>query len=228
MFQEDPNLAIRPDYTLEEHQAAHQHLVDEGLTDDQAAWSLAALWTLTNNRDKEHWNLRQERLQQIKAREAEEAEELQHLCKEEEEAARQDDRKKNKTKYAPLLKAGDYCELHYFTNRDLEDTKSASLIVEPDAMVMLPSADGLHSWIPAVAVKDSKAAPVVKDECLSWEEFNEATPRMLASMRLHDWTKEQIDMHVKFWSTLQGHRWHHAPDQLKQKALLLYQSQQCH
>ncbi|KAG1882129.1 hypothetical protein F4604DRAFT_1577791 [Suillus subluteus] len=206
MFQEDLNLAIRPDYTLEEHQAARQHLVDEGLTDDQAARLLAALWTLTNNRDKERWNLRQERLQQIKAREAEEAEELQHLHEEEEEAARRDNRKKNKTKYAPLvrrkvpldptilpaqyatrkLKAGDYCKLHYFTNRGLEDAKSASSIAEPDAMVMLPSADGLHLWIPAVAVKDPKAAPVVKDECLSWEEFNKAAPRMLASMRLHD------------------------------------------
>ncbi|KAG1851943.1 hypothetical protein F4604DRAFT_1592226 [Suillus subluteus] len=222
MFQEDPNLAIRPDYTLEEHQAARQHLVDEGLTDDQAAWSLAALWTLTNNGDKECWNLRQECLQQIKAREAEEAEELQRLHEEEEEAAHRDDRKKNKMKYAPLLKAGDYCELHYFTNRGLEDAKSASLIVEPDTMVMLPSADGLHLWIPAVAVKDPKAAPVVKDECLSWEEFNEAAPCMLASMRLHDWLEERINMHVKFWYTLQGHRWRHAPDQLKQKALLLY------
>ncbi|KAG1848707.1 hypothetical protein DFJ58DRAFT_662785 [Suillus subalutaceus] len=203
MFQEDPNLAIRPDYTLEEHQAACQHLVDEGLTDDQAAWSLAALWTLTNNGDKERWNLRQEHIQQMKAREAKEAEELQ-------QAVRRDDRKKNKTKYAPLvhrkvpsdptilpaqyttrkLKAGDYCEPHYFTNRGLEDVKSASLIAEPDAMVMLPSADSLHSWIPAVAVKDPKAVLVIKDECLSWEEFNNAAPHMLASMRLHDWLKE--------------------------------------
>jgi hypothetical protein len=33
-------------------------------------------------------------------------------------------------------------------------------------------------------------------------------------------------MHIHFWSALQTHRWHHAPDPLKQRALLLYQSQQ--
>jgi hypothetical protein len=31
---EDPNEAERPDYTTEEHQAARQQLVDEGLTED--------------------------------------------------------------------------------------------------------------------------------------------------------------------------------------------------
>ncbi|OJA19457.1 hypothetical protein AZE42_05675 [Rhizopogon vesiculosus] len=34
-------------------------------------------------------------------------------------------------------------------------------------------------------------------------------------------------MFVTFWSALQMHRWHHAPDPLKQQALLLYQAQQC-
>jgi hypothetical protein len=63
MALEDPNLAIRPDFTLEEHQLKCQQLIDAGLTDDQAANSLAALWTVTNNADKEHWNLRQQHLQ---------------------------------------------------------------------------------------------------------------------------------------------------------------------
>jgi hypothetical protein len=93
-------------------------------------------------------------------------------------------------------------------------------------MVMLTAADSLHSWVPAVVIKDPKAAPVVKDENLSWEEFNEAAPRMITMMRMHDWPTNQVDMHIQFWSALQVHRWHHSPDQLKQKALLLYQSQQ--
>ncbi|KAG2036444.1 hypothetical protein BDR03DRAFT_833146, partial [Suillus americanus] len=54
------------------------------------------------------------------------------------------------------LKAGDYCELHYFTNRGLEDAKSSNLLAELDALVMLPSADRLHSWVPAATVKDPK------------------------------------------------------------------------
>jgi hypothetical protein len=41
---------------------------------------------------------------------------------------------------------------------------------------MLPSSDGIHSWVPAVAVKDPKAVLVTKDEHLFWEEFNEVAP----------------------------------------------------
>ncbi|KAG1764340.1 hypothetical protein EDD22DRAFT_776128, partial [Suillus occidentalis] len=117
-------------------------------------------------------------------------------------------------------------ELHYFTNRGLEDAQLATLVAEPDAMVMLPSSEGIHSWIPAAAVKDPKAMPVVKDEHLSWEEFNEAAPRMVTSMRQFDWPEERVEMHIQFWYALQAHRWRHSPDLLKQRALLLYQSQQ--
>jgi hypothetical protein len=136
MLQEDPNLAVRLDLTLQEYQLLHQELINEGFTDDQAACSLAALWTLTNNADKEHWNLRQECLREAREREDKEEEQCQQVRREEEEAAHLEDRKKNKNKYAPLvcgkapsdptilpaqyttqkLKAGDYCELHYFMN----------------------------------------------------------------------------------------------------------------
>jgi hypothetical protein len=246
MLQENPNLAVQPDFTLQEHQLAHQQLVDGGFMDDQAARSLAVLWTLANNADKERWNLRQERLQEAREREEEEEEQRQQLRREEAEAARLEDRKKNKNKYAPLvrgkapsdptillaqyttrkLKAGDYCEFHYFTNKGLEDAQLATLVAEPDAMVMLPSSEGIHSWIPAAAVKDPKATPVIKDKHLSWEEFNEAAPRMVTSMRQYDWPEERVEMHIQFWYALQAHRWRHSPDLLKKRALLLYQSQQ--
>ncbi|KAG1898296.1 uncharacterized protein F5891DRAFT_955796 [Suillus fuscotomentosus] len=223
---EDPILAVRPDFTSQEHEASWRQLVEEGLSNENAARALAALWTLANNAEKDCWALRQQHMIEARQREEDKEEEHQQQCKEEEEAAHLEERKKNKTKYAPIMKSGDYCELHYFTNRGLEDAKLSNLIAELEAMVMLPAADGLHSWIPAVAVKDPKAAPVVKDENLSWEEFNEATPRMITMMQLYDWPDDQTDMHIQFWSALQTHRWRHSPDQLKQRALLLYQSQQ--
>ncbi|KAG2147963.1 hypothetical protein DEU56DRAFT_730301, partial [Suillus clintonianus] len=99
-------------------------------------------------------------------------------------------------------------------------------IAEPDALVMLPSNDRIHSWIPADAIKDPKAAVVTKDENLTWEEFNEAAPRMINFMKMHNWPNERVTMHIQFWLALQTHRWHHASDHLKQQALLLYQSQQ--
>ncbi|KAG1801126.1 uncharacterized protein BJ212DRAFT_87039 [Suillus subaureus] len=165
MLQENPNLAVQPDFTLQEHQLARQQLVDGGFTDDQVACSLAVLWTLANNADKERWNLRQECLQEAREREEEEEEQCQQVCQEEAEAVHLEDRKKNKmAQYTTQkLKAGDY-------------------LAEPDTMVMLPSSEGLHSWIPAAAVKDPKAAPIVRDEHLSWEEFNEAAPHMVTSM----------------------------------------------
>ncbi|KAG1734828.1 hypothetical protein EDB19DRAFT_1896390 [Suillus lakei] len=142
MLLEDPNLAMRPDFTLPEHEATHQQLINDGLMDDQAA--------------------RQQHLCKMRQRE-----------EEEEDAARLEERKKNKNKYMPVvrgkvpsdptilplqyamrkMKSGDYCKLHYFTNH-----------------IRMDSIPGY----PAAAVKDPKAAPIVKDENLTWEEFNEA------------------------------------------------------
>ncbi|KAG1786892.1 uncharacterized protein HD556DRAFT_1434563 [Suillus plorans] len=201
---EDPNEAIRPNFASEEYHDARQQLIEDGITAEQATRSLAALWTINNNADKEHWALKQRQERLARQREEDEEEERLQQLKDEQEAARLEERKKNKNKYAPLvrgkvpsdptilpaqyatrkLKAGDYCELHYFTNNGLDEAKASSLIAEPDALVMLPSADGLHSWVPAAAVKDPKAAPVVKDEKLTWEEFNEAAPRMISMMKL--------------------------------------------
>ncbi|KAG2060457.1 hypothetical protein BDR06DRAFT_871756, partial [Suillus hirtellus] len=202
MPSEDPNEAIRPDFASDEYQEARQQLVEDGITAEQAARSLAALWTINNNTDKEHWAIKQRQARLARQREEDEEEERLQQRREEQEAARLEERKKNKNKYALLvhgkvpsdptilpaqyathkLKAGDYCELHYFTNRGLDEAKASNLIAELDALVMIPSVDGLHLWVLAAAVKDPKAAPVVKDENLTWEEFNEAAPRMISMM----------------------------------------------
>ncbi|KAG0707219.1 hypothetical protein DFH29DRAFT_871789 [Suillus ampliporus] len=221
---------VRPDYALEEFQEERQQLIVEGLTEAQAIRTLTALWQVNNNAEKARWATRLER---------------QDL-RDEEEATCLEDRKKNKNKYAPLkrtkvptnptilpaqyairrLKAGDYCELYYFTNKGLDNAMASALIAEPDALVMLPAMDGIHSWVPAAAVKDPKAPPVTKDEHLTWEEFNEAAPHIVMFMKMHDWPDDRVNMHIKFWMAIQAHRWRHSPDLLQQKALLLYQSQQ--
>lgn len=116
--------------------------------------------------------------------------------------------------------------MHYFTNKGLNDANKSAQIAESDELVMLPSADGIHSWVPADAVKDPKASPVMKDENLKWEEFNKAAAHIINYMRTHNWPVEQVNMLIQFWSALQQHRWRHASDLLKQHALLLYQLQQ--
>ncbi|KAG1742889.1 hypothetical protein EDB19DRAFT_1633627 [Suillus lakei] len=230
MFQEDPNEDVRPDFTTEEHEPARQQLINDGLTEEQAACSLVSLWNITNNTTKDCWALKQQRLRAICLHEDKDAEQCLQLLRDKEDAARLEERKKNKNKYEPLrhnkLKAGEFCEMHYFTNKGLDDAKTAVLVADPDALVMLPSANGIHTCVLAAAVKDPKASAIVRDENLTWEEFNEAAPHMINMMKVYDWPEDRVDMHIQFWLALQSHHWHHANDHLKQCALLLYQLQQ--
>ncbi|KAG1725658.1 hypothetical protein EDB19DRAFT_1643919 [Suillus lakei] len=221
----DPNDAVRPNYTLEEFQEERQQLIGEGLTEEQAIQSLTALWNVNNNAERACWAARLERLEEARQQAEEDDTQRRQDLKDEEEAARLEDRKKNKNKYAPL-KPSDYCELHYFTNKGLDEAMASTLVAEPDALVMLPASDGIHSWVPAAAVKDPKAAPITKDEHLSWEEFNEAAPCIVVFMKMHDWPDDRVNMHIQFWMAMQAHHWRHSPDPLQQRALLLYQSQQ--
>lgn len=70
---ENPNEAVRPDFTTEEHGEAHQQVVGEGLTEDQATHLFVSLWTLTNNANKVHWAMEREWMREL------------HQCKEEKE-----------------------------------------------------------------------------------------------------------------------------------------------
>jgi hypothetical protein len=49
------------------------------------------------------------------------------------------------------MKSGEYCELFYFTNSGLEEASRATFTADEDALIMLPTSDGLHKWIPAGA-----------------------------------------------------------------------------
>ncbi|KAG2338135.1 hypothetical protein BDR05DRAFT_952128 [Suillus weaverae] len=149
----DLNNVIRPDYMLGEIHEGQQQLIDEGLTEAQAIQFLTMLWNVNNNTEKAHWRAEEDDIQR------------QQDLKDKEEAVHLEDRKKNKNKYAPFkyikvpsnptilpaqyairrLKAGDYCKLHYFTNKGLDDTTAAALVAKPNALVMLPAMDGIHS-----------------------------------------------------------------------------------
>jgi hypothetical protein len=75
----------------------------------------------------------------------------------------------------------------------------------------MTSVNGSHKWIPAGAVHDPKAH-ILKDEDLTWKQFNEAVPHMIGSMKENDWPEDRVDMHVAFWSALQNYHWHHTFD----------------
>ncbi|KAG1848033.1 hypothetical protein F4604DRAFT_1687895 [Suillus subluteus] len=113
------------------------------------------------------------------------------------------------------LKAGDYCELYYFTNKGLNEAKKNLLSTEPQGMILLPGAYGQQTWVNVDETCDSKTI-VTKDKNLTWEELNEATPCMITAMQQHEWPEDHVNMHISFWTALQNHCWHHTSDILKQ------------
>jgi hypothetical protein len=239
-----------PDFTTGEYEDARARLINKGIANDVlAAEALETIWTLNNDAAKDAWADQEEaamrQAQEVQRVAAEQEQERQQELEVEQAAARKEEQKKNKSKFVPVatskipitpvvipsnyavrkLKAGEYCELYYFTNRGLNEAKKNLLSTEPQGMILLPSSDGLQTWVNADETRDSKAV-VTKDENLTWEDFNEAAPRMILAMKQQDWPEDRINMHISFWTALQNHCWRHAFDTLKQRALLLYQSQQ--
>ncbi|KIO07514.1 hypothetical protein M404DRAFT_24013 [Pisolithus tinctorius Marx 270] len=245
---ENPNLALQPDFTTEEYQEARLHLINDVVNDQQAANILASLWVLNNNKDKLNWQARKEREAQRVQDEAEQAEEerveLQRRRLEEAETARAEERKKNRVKHAPIrkvgvpsgpvdipspyttrkLKKGEYCELYFFTNLGLAEAESLNPSVDDEALMLLKANNGQHVWVPASTTRDKSS--VIKDEDLTWEQFGEATVRLISAMKENDWEEERVEMHIDFWTAIEAHPWRRSPRTHLKKALLLYQSQQ--
>ncbi|KAG2088847.1 uncharacterized protein F5147DRAFT_587454 [Suillus discolor] len=214
---DNPNDAVLPDFRTADHTTARARLVANSVGNDaQAAELLATLWTLNNNTARELWA---EQIEEA-ARDAKE-----QTIADEQEAAHKEEQKKNKSKFVPKLKAGEYCELYYFTNKGLKDAKKSLLATESPGLTLTTNTDGQQTWINSDETRDPKAV-ITKDENLSWEHFNEAAPCMITAMKQHEWPEDRVDMHIKFWTALQNHRWRHTFDTLKQRALLFYQSQQ--
>jgi hypothetical protein len=170
---EDPNAAILPDFEADEYVQARAQIINDVIDNQQAAQILANLWHIQNDADKHCWADRiQEEAQAAEEarRQATEGENQRHQAQlVEQEAAVSEERKKNKSKYVPIrnadipsnpvilpcqyaiqkMKSGDYCELFYFTNNSLEEASRNMFTADEDALIMLPTMDGLHKWIPA-------------------------------------------------------------------------------
>ncbi|KAG0708595.1 hypothetical protein DFH29DRAFT_768701, partial [Suillus ampliporus] len=203
---DNPNNAIRPDFTTGEYTNARARLIDKGIADNAlAAEALDTIWTLNNEAAKDTWAEQEEdeqrQAQEARRHAAELDQERQRALEDELTAARKEELKKNKAKFVPVsnakiptipvvipssyavrkLKVGEYCELYYFTNRGLNKAKKNLLSTEPQGMILLPRTDGQQIWVNADETRDSKAI-ITKDENLSWEDFNEAAPRIIVAM----------------------------------------------
>ncbi|KAI6020588.1 hypothetical protein EDC04DRAFT_2575922 [Pisolithus marmoratus] len=225
---EDPNLAIRPDFTSEEFLDACLQLTNDIVDDEQATRLLRSLWDVQHAKDVQRWDAwKDEEAQEARDLAKQAAEELaQQQCRlwDEEEAMLVEERKKNKAKYAPIPDKGEYCELYFFTNAGLAEVESFNTSIDDEALTLLKTDNGHHVWVPASNTRDKSA--IIKDEDLSWEQFSKASIRILGAMKEHDWQQDRIDMHVKFWTALEVHPWRRSTHNHFKSALCLYQSQQ--
>ncbi|KAH7902873.1 hypothetical protein BJ138DRAFT_1131572 [Hygrophoropsis aurantiaca] len=113
---EDPNLENQPDFNLAEFAPDRLLLVAEGLTDDQAANALGAVWRMENNKAKAQWarqiadDAEEERLAEERRRGQAEHEDVDAITaaaqaqfkleqEQEKEEARKEDKKRNRIKY---------------------------------------------------------------------------------------------------------------------------------
>ncbi|KAI6094522.1 hypothetical protein F5141DRAFT_1238127 [Pisolithus sp. B1] len=224
MQMEDPNLAIRPDFSSEDFLDACQQLTNDVVDDDQAARILGTLWDIQNTKDVQRWNVHKDEETQLARDQAnqavEELAEWQHCWQDEEEAAHAEECKKNKTKYAPIpdikVPSGPVNIPAPYATCKLKKGKYSLMLLKSD--------NGQHVWVPASNTRDKSA--VIKDEDLTWEQFGKASVHLLSAMWEHDWQKDRIDMHLKFWTALEVHPWRRSSRNHLKQVLLLYQSQQ--
>ncbi|KAI6142013.1 hypothetical protein BKA82DRAFT_157591 [Pisolithus tinctorius] len=80
---------------------------------------------------------------------------------------------------------GDYCKLYFFTNKGLKDAELTPRSTDNDAMALLQSGDGLHSFVPIAAA--CTKGNVTRDEDLSWEEFTKAAHHLVSAMSDSGW-----------------------------------------
>ncbi|KIO04615.1 hypothetical protein M404DRAFT_26070 [Pisolithus tinctorius Marx 270] len=247
MLASNPHEATCPDFTSEKYLQARECLLNDAINHEAAANQLELLWTVNNDLERQEWDRQtlaeQEANKERERLAAEERERLWQELKREQEIALQEDKKKYRNKYAPVLqdvavpmdtiivlapiascrlRKGDYCELYFFTNKGLQNAELTPCSTDDDAMALLQSGDGLHTFVPIAAARAK--GNVTKDEDLSWEEFSEAAHRLVAAMKENNWEKENVDNHVKFWLALENHPWRHGSCAISKSALLVYQA----
>ncbi|KAG0693053.1 hypothetical protein DFH29DRAFT_881768 [Suillus ampliporus] len=195
----DPNIAILPDFRTEEHEAARNQLIANGVAGDAQLRTLGREQLEEADRDTEElWRLA-----------TEEERDRQQAIAEEQEAACKEERRKTSNSKVPSvlvvipshyavhkLKAGEYCELYYFTNKGLKDAKKNLLSTEVPRLTLMMNAKGQQMWVNTNETRDPKAV-VTKDKNLSWEHFNEAAPHMITAMKQHEWPEDRVTMHIR-------------------------------
>ncbi|KAG1762098.1 hypothetical protein EDD22DRAFT_970190 [Suillus occidentalis] len=214
------------------YQATRAAMITANVTEVQAAETLRNTWVLTNEDLCLQWReqvAEDERLSAERKRAADEEAERERLALQlEENTARADEKKKNRSKHSTIIlrprpfandeealvsefalrkiDSGKYVELYYWTNQGLDDALTNYL------------------WVSAATSKP--AAGVIADRDLSPVDFAQAIPRIMAAIEERDWTKQRVLMLAQFWGAIMLHRYWNSNDLLARRAILLYQEEQ--
>ena len=246
----NPHNAVRPDFTTDEYEDARIALIGTGVPAGTTAIALAQIWTFNNDRDKTEWD--RAVADEVQAKEA--ARQLavasEELLRQQEladkEAALSKERKKLKNKFVPVPKAkalvdliclpakyalkhmenGTYVELFYFTNQGIADAEEVATAPSDESFVWKQQDNGTPSLVEASTAKRGLKTDMLPDEKLSWEQFFEATPRIIQFMKRYHWPQDRIDMFCSFFLGIQSHRWRTSSHPLCKKSLLFYQAKQ--
>ena len=202
----DPSVTICPDFSAAEFQEDRQSIMDlnEGITPEQAAPSLAKAWKIQNEREKQQWQQRMEAEAANSteaARVAQEMEEHRVAAEcEEQEAAKKEDRHKNRVRHLPIqvgvalpehprtaigpatyqaMKKMEYVGIHPFTDRGIDKTVAPVGFLTSKTLTMTQDEDGNMVFVPAHDLWESSN---VKDEDLTWEEYSVGSLQMVAVM----------------------------------------------
>ena len=227
---------VQPDFASEDYATQRQILTDCGLTEDNAVALLSNLWVATNKRGEAEWDRRQaERAQeQLKVEQEAQAEHKTHQEEEKAllpmlEASRVYPNKftlvnANSPGTIPAriaitrLMKGEYVEPWYYTDDSIRAAEAAATVPSKNIIksFRLVYDDELDTTV-LVPVSSAASFPIVEDINLSWEQFMEATSRMVSCMVQSDWPQDHVNMFVEFWSSILNHQWRYS--RLHQNAL---------
>lgn len=244
----DPTNLQAPDYLSAEQSAPRNALKAAlpTLTDASAATALLSVWQAEHAQKMAEWTAQLAadvlRLAGDQQREDEEAEARDALLAKEIADARDDDRKKNRRKYQPLVPRTDtgflariplpyatrridkceWLQLWFYTPDGFKAASAANGRGDDDPMTITKNDDGSLS-----TVANAKAPKgTVADRELSFESFCLACVNMLDAMKNADWPDDRITMFASFWSEIQEHPLRHSGEELDRRVLLLYQEEE--
>ncbi|KAG1844096.1 hypothetical protein C8R48DRAFT_579161, partial [Suillus tomentosus] len=207
----DPGLLICPDFTANAYSVSRLSLVSPTTTDTQAADLLRTVWATTNTALCAQWQqqvVKDEHLRREHQRlTGEENDRHREALRLDEEAAKSDEKKKNRSKHLliPLrprpdytddeimvsdfalrkIDTGHYVELYYWTNGGLADAHANYRTQDNEGMVLTTGEDGSTVWVNVGLTKPS--SKVVADRHLSTVEFAQAVPHMIKALEEYDW-----------------------------------------